>query len=204
MPLPPVPPQRPQPPALMAAVELPAPEPVAAPPVVPGAVSVADPEPEPETRPEPQPTATTTATQAPKPKPKVSIPLEVDELLDWADKEGPARAQTLASRTRVALAELGAIHAKHTETSDARKAVAALEKQLADAKAELRRLTAAKQDASTQTEQDETTAPAEAAHPLAASTSEIRAWARQNGHDVSDRGRLAPAVIGAYQAAHTA
>ena len=30
----------------------------------------------------------------------------------------------------------------------------------------------------------------------------IRDWARKNGHDVSDRGRIAAAVIEAYDAAH--
>ena len=33
-------------------------------------------------------------------------------------------------------------------------------------------------------------------------TAAIRAWARQNGHDVSDRGRIAKAVVEAFQAAH--
>lgn len=31
---------------------------------------------------------------------------------------------------------------------------------------------------------------------------EIREWARQNGHQVSERGRLSAAVIEAYEAAH--
>lgn len=31
----------------------------------------------------------------------------------------------------------------------------------------------------------------------------IREWARQNGHDVSDRGRIADSVIEAYRAART-
>ncbi len=33
-------------------------------------------------------------------------------------------------------------------------------------------------------------------------TAAIRAWARQNGHEVSDRGRIAKAVVEAFQAAH--
>jgi hypothetical protein len=33
-------------------------------------------------------------------------------------------------------------------------------------------------------------------------TSAIRAWARQNGHQVSDRGRISKAVVDAFQAAH--
>lgn len=31
---------------------------------------------------------------------------------------------------------------------------------------------------------------------------EIREWARQNGHTVSERGRLSGAVVAAYEAAH--
>jgi Lsr2 len=31
---------------------------------------------------------------------------------------------------------------------------------------------------------------------------EVRAWARANGHDVSDRGRISAAVTEAYDAAH--
>ncbi|MFE5309834.1 Lsr2 family protein [Isoptericola sp. NPDC056605] len=30
----------------------------------------------------------------------------------------------------------------------------------------------------------------------------IRAWARANGHDVSDRGRIAASIMEAYEAAH--
>ncbi len=33
-------------------------------------------------------------------------------------------------------------------------------------------------------------------------TQEIREWARQNGHEVSDRGRLSSKVVEAYEAAH--
>lgn len=31
---------------------------------------------------------------------------------------------------------------------------------------------------------------------------EIRAWARENGHEVSDRGRVAQTIVRAYDAAH--
>jgi hypothetical protein len=33
-------------------------------------------------------------------------------------------------------------------------------------------------------------------------TAAIRAWARQNGHQVSDRGRIAKTVVEAFRAAH--
>lgn len=168
---------KPQQPAFMAAVEPPAPAPA----------PVAAPEPEPQAKPQPQAKQET--------KPKATIPLEAEELLAWAETDGTARTRTLASRTRVALAELGAIHAKHAETSEMRRFVATLEKNLAEAKAQLRRL--------------QNATPSAAATPAivsagGASTSQIRAWARSNGHDVPDLGRLPAPVIDAYQAAHAA
>jgi hypothetical protein len=33
-------------------------------------------------------------------------------------------------------------------------------------------------------------------------TAAIRAWARQNGHEVSERGRISKTVLDAFQAAH--
>jgi Lsr2 len=33
-------------------------------------------------------------------------------------------------------------------------------------------------------------------------TAAIRAWARENGHEVSERGRIPKAVVQAYQSAH--
>ncbi len=54
-----------------------------------------------------------------------------------------------------------------------------------------------------------TTAPRKAgrSRPAAAGsdrehTQQVREWARQNGHEVSDRGRLSAKVIEAYEAAH--
>jgi Lsr2 len=38
--------------------------------------------------------------------------------------------------------------------------------------------------------------------PLPEQTAAIRAWARQNGHQVSDRGRIAKTVVDAFHAAH--
>lgn len=33
-------------------------------------------------------------------------------------------------------------------------------------------------------------------------TAAVRAWARENGHDVSERGRISAEVLAAYEAAH--
>ena len=40
------------------------------------------------------------------------------------------------------------------------------------------------------------------ANPTGAPLSEVREWARQNGHQVSSRGRVPASVIEAYNAAH--
>jgi hypothetical protein len=48
-----------------------------------------------------------------------------------------------------------------------------------------------------------TTARTEAATEYAA-THDIRTWARQNGHEVSDRGRIPAAVVDAYHASKKA
>lgn len=141
--------------------------------------------------------------RAPKPvpgvpareKPKATIPLEPDELLAWADTDGPARARRIATQVRGLLADLGALHERHAVTAQQRRIIAALEKQLADAKNELRQLEAAPRKAPV------------AAETSGASTSKderarIRAWANENGYQVADRGYIATAVIDAYRAAH--
>lgn len=151
------------------------------------ALDTSRPKPTPPAKPAPHPVAPVPVAA----KPKATVPLEADELLDWAEKDGPNRARTLASRVRMHLGELGALHSRHAETTEARKFVEALEKQLADAKAELRRITGA------------APAPtATAGPPVAASTSTIRAWAVKNGHELSDRGRVPASAVAAYQAAH--
>ena len=45
-------------------------------------------------------------------------------------------------------------------------------------------------------------APAAPARPSREATAAIRTWARENGHEVSERGRIPKAVVEAYQAAH--
>ena len=46
------------------------------------------------------------------------------------------------------------------------------------------------------------TAPSASASGNKERVQDIREWARQNGHQVSDRGRLSAAVVSAYEAAH--
>jgi hypothetical protein len=44
--------------------------------------------------------------------------------------------------------------------------------------------------------------PAKAAPPAEGETAKIRAWAREEGREVSDRGRIPAEIREAYQAAH--
>jgi hypothetical protein len=45
-------------------------------------------------------------------------------------------------------------------------------------------------------------APATPARPSREATAAVRTWARENGHEVSERGRIPKAVIEAYNSAH--
>jgi hypothetical protein len=45
-------------------------------------------------------------------------------------------------------------------------------------------------------------APVAPARPSREATAAIRTWARENGHEVSERGRIPKAVVEAYQSAH--
>ena len=45
-------------------------------------------------------------------------------------------------------------------------------------------------------------APAAPARPSREATAAIRTWARENGHEVSERGRIPKAVVEAYHSAH--
>jgi hypothetical protein len=48
-----------------------------------------------------------------------------------------------------------------------------------------------------------TTSSVRRPQPLAPEqTAAIRSWARRNGHQVSDRGRISQSVVDAFQAAH--
>ncbi len=66
------------------------------------------------------------------------------------------------------------------------------------------KMTAPKTTAPPKTTQPKMTASS-AARPqplVREQTAAIRAWARQNGHQVSDRGRISKTVLDAFQAAH--
>jgi hypothetical protein len=123
-------------------------------------------------------------------------PDRIEQVLMWAETEGPPRATGLAGRVRELLAQLAGMRDQSVATERQHKAIALLEKHLAEAKAELRRITA------------KGTTPAVAAalaRTDGLSTQEraqIRWWARDNGYQVADRGIIARHIVEAYQAAH--
>jgi len=131
-------------------------------------------------------------------KPRATVPLDADELLAWAEKEGNTRASKLAARVRAQLAELGALHERNAQTAELRRFIAVLEKQAADAKAELRRITSGTAPAPSDSSLPAPAAPEQEKEERA----RIREWARANGHQVADRGFIKAAVVAAYRAAN--
>ncbi len=141
------------------------------------------PKPAPPSKPQPQPAQ----------EQKRSVPLETDELLAWAQQDGPPRARTVAARVRAQLALLAQLHDEYAATDVLRKTIAVLERQLASARTELRQMTSGKP------------APrkAESAPAIADATpAVIRAWARENGYEVSGAGFVPKAIVEAYRRAH--
>ena len=136
-------------------------------------------------RPKPVPPATTT------PKPTVVLePDSLEELLAWADKHG-GRAASLAGRINGLAADLRLFYRNAEAEAEARAEVARLSKALDDAKTRLRTLGGS-------------SGPGAAKSRSGQDLGAVRTWARANGHDVNDRGRVPADVLAAYQAAHAA
>jgi hypothetical protein len=153
--------------------------------------------------------------QAPKPTPKPMAPASryrspvievtptavvngadldtVDELLEWAEKDGPARAQSLAAKIRLQVEELRGISRRAEQVADAQEQVERLTAQLSAAREALRLAGGQKAKAA---------APA----PIVERTRnlEIRAWARENGLEIGERGTIPAPVLAAYADAHPA
>ncbi|MFD4756397.1 histone-like nucleoid-structuring protein Lsr2 [Streptomyces sp. NPDC058426] len=134
----------------------------------------------------------------------LAVTPEIQELLDWAAAHPAASVRARAARITADLAEL-------SERRDSEAAQREAEEKVARAKAELEKaqeeLRAAKAGART------TTAAATAPTPIrvgqgSGRTREelaaVRAWARENGHQVADAGMVPKRVLQAYDAAHRA
>ncbi|MFD5342977.1 histone-like nucleoid-structuring protein Lsr2 [Streptomyces anulatus] len=123
----------------------------------------------------------------------------VQELLDWATAHPAAAVRNRAVRITADLAEL-------TERRDTEAAQREAEEKVARAKAELER---AQEELRTVKAGTRTTAAAPTAARTGSGRSReelaaIRAWARENGHQVADAGMVPRRVQEAYDAAHQA
>lgn len=123
--------------------------------------------------------------RAPKPtpparpgtQPSPPAPDAAEQLLVWAEKEGPSRAVTLAARTRSQLKELADLRDRQQASAQEREVLATLERQLVEARRRLRKMTGT-------------------------NSARIRAWARDNGYQIGNLGIIRAEIIDAYRAAH--
>jgi hypothetical protein len=137
--------------------------------------------------------------------PVVPLPLstEIQELLAWAAAHPTAGIRSRGARITADLTEL-------SERRDAEAAQREAEERVAQLKADLER---AQADLRTVKAGTRTTALATAPTPIRKSMGSgrtrqelaaIRAWARENGHQVADAGMVRTVVLEAYDAAHQA
>lgn len=145
------------------------------------------------------PFAAVTTPKPPRPTVKPTVTVtgadldSIEELLAWADTAGPQRAQILAARIRSHVDELRGISRRAEQVKDAQTQVDRLTAELSRARAALREANGHK--------------PAATAGAPAMDRERslrIRAWARENGHQIAERGAIPGHVLSAYAAAHEA
>ncbi|MFE0737421.1 histone-like nucleoid-structuring protein Lsr2 [Streptomyces sp. NPDC058855] len=125
----------------------------------------------------------------------------LQKLIDWAAAHPAASVRKSAARITAALTELSARRDSEAAQREAEARVAEAREALEKAEQELRAVKAS------------TRSPAAAPTPIRTGTSgaysrdeltAIRTWARENGHQVADRGLPSKTVLDAYAAAHQA
>ena len=121
-------------------------------------------------------------------------PTTIEQLLGRAERNGTKRARTVAARMRHDADLLEKLLAEHGEEAAARRKVEKLRARLAAAEAELRAKTAPQRNIAALAGPNQ---PAPAA-----TTAVMRAWLIENGHPVSEYGRLCNGDIRVYEAAH--
>lgn len=119
--------------------------------------------------------------QAPGPE-RETERIPVGELLAWADKHQDPAIQDQSARVRVGLAGLRARHQADRELA----AITTEAEQLEQRLTEIRRRQSELQPKRARTRRDYDTA-------------EVRAWARANGHTVTDRGKIPAPVLEAWR-----
>jgi hypothetical protein len=108
------------------------------------------------------------------------------ELLVRADGITDKRIQGALARARKAMTDLAGLVTMHEQQSEARTKIAALEAELASAKAALR---------------NRQTPPRSASTSPAVDWKAVRAWAKANGVECSATGKVSDTVVQAYTAA---
>ncbi|MGW7130025.1 Lsr2 family DNA-binding protein [Streptomyces bobili] len=122
----------------------------------------------------------------------------IEVLLVWGEQHAAKSVQALAAKVRTALAELATRRDAELAVTQAEGRVGRLERELARAKEELRRAKTGKPVPAAPAAAGAT----RAALPSQADNATIRAWARTQGHAVSDHGIIARSIREAYAAAH--
>lgn len=123
--------------------------------------------------------------------------LDTDELLEWADKVGYTRASTLTSRIRTAVEELRELRRREHVVAEKRTRVTVLERQLRQARQELREAAGTKKTTAVPIDE----ASGSSGHAKAERT-RIREWAAANGRQVAERGSIPETIQAAYRAVH--
>jgi len=138
--------------------------------------------------------------------PVVALPVSnaLQELIDWAAAHPTASVRSRAARITADLSELSERRNSEAAQREAEEKVAKAKAELEKAQEELRTV-----KAGTRT----TTAAASAPTPIRAGLGSgrtreelaaVRAWARENGHQVADAGMVPKRILEAYDAAHRA
>lgn len=135
------------------------------------------------------PEASTVTTTPPPADPDQIPPLVVRSddtanLLTWGQRHETAGIRALTRRAESALAELAGYRERDAARAEAERRVAELREQLAAAENDLR------------------TATGRPGRRTPEQLAKIRAWARENGHEVSGHGMPPRTVLDAYDAAH--
>ncbi|GAB2606885.1 hypothetical protein GCM10027168_44670 [Streptomyces capparidis] len=157
---------------------------------------------------DPTGTDTDPADPAADPAPQQSAD-DLERLLAWADRHSAAAIRNRAARIRADLAELTERRALDAAQREAEQRVAQARAELEAAQAHLRRVKGGQPAAAAATPAAAATLAA-VAQPAALhrrsreDLARIRAWARRNGHTVSDRGQIPRHIQAAYDAAHPA
>ncbi|MGA4803479.1 Lsr2 family DNA-binding protein [Streptomyces lavendulocolor] len=138
--------------------------------------------------------------------PVIALPVSnaLQELIDWAAAHPTASVRSRAARITADLSELSERRNSEAAQREAEEKVAKAKAELEKAQEELRTV-----KAGTRT----TTAAAAAPTPIRSGLGSgrtreelaaVRAWARENGHQVADAGMVPKRILEAYDAAHRA